>query len=694
MADSVHIGVDVGGTFTDLVCSHADGRLDVLKVATTRHDPSVGIERALDLLADRLGDATVAITRFVHGTTAATNAVLEQRGARVGLIATRGFRDVLEIGRQKRVDMYALSLDPQTPVFLAPGARRVEVNERIAANGEVVERLDDKSIESAVEKLVAQDVQAIAVSLLFSFVNDAHERQVRAYIEARHPEVMVSLSSEVDPAYREYERTAVTAFDAYVKPVLDRYLVNLERLLERRQVECGLQVMMSRGGICSSPVARERPVGLLLSGPAAGVIGSRVVGRGVGVGDLISVDIGGTSCDIALVEDGEPVIRAEGAIGEYTLRVPMVDINTLGAGGGSIAWIDASGGLRVGPHSAGSEPGPACYAGGGVEATVTDASVVLGYLNPERFAGGGMTLDPALAQDAIDSRIARPLGLSCEEAALGIHRVLNAQMGEGIRLVSIRRGHDPRRFSMLALGGGGPVHACALATELDMEEVLVPAYPGVLSAWGLLCAPVEHAVAAAFHREIEEGLESNVRAALADLDARASILMAREAADAQEIEVLHFADVCYVGQGYHLEIPLNLVDDAPLDALYEQFLIAHDRVFGYSTRARARIVNLRSVHRAPASEAGLSPGAPEAIPSETRPVRFAPPWGEMPATIYQRQGLRPGANFEGPAIVEQADTTTVVEPGWRGCLDPGGTLRLTRTAGRIAKIGSSGGDCA
>ena len=298
----------------------------------------------------------------------------------------------------------------------------------------------------------------------------------------------MSLSSEVDPAYREYERTAVTAFDAYVKPVLDRYLVNLERLLERRKVECGLQVMMSRGGICSSPVASERPVGLLLSGPAAGVIGSRVVGRGVGVGDLISVDIGGTSCDIALVEDGEPVIRPRGRSVSTRCECPWSTSTPSVRAAAPSPGSTASGGLRVGPHSAGSEPGPACYAGGGVEATVTDASVVLGYLNPERFAGGGMTLDPALAHEAIDSRIARPLGLSCEEAALGIHRVLNAQMGEGIRLVSIRRGHDPRRFSMLALAAAARCMPVRLPPSSTWKRCWCPLTLGCFRPGGC-CAP-------------------------------------------------------------------------------------------------------------------------------------------------------------------------------------------------------------
>src|SRR5581483_9074474 len=341
------IGVDIGGTFTDVVCAGSDGSLRLTKIATTGRDPSAGVERALDLMAREWAIPPAAIARFVHGTTVATNAVLEAKGATIGLLTTAGFKDVLEIGRQMRHAMYDLVLRPEAPVFLAPGARRKEVRERLDAEGRVLVPLDEASVESAVEALLAEGVAAIAVCFLFSFRNPAHERRAREIIERVAPGVMVSLSSEVDPAFREYERTAVTAFDAYIKPVVDRYLARMERDLATAGVPAPLQIMQSRGGIASSRIARRRPVRLFLSGPAAGVMGGLAVGRELALQDLITVDIGGTSCDIALVSGGAPLIRAEGEIGGYSVRVPMVDVTAIGSGGGSIAWLDDAGSLRV-----------------------------------------------------------------------------------------------------------------------------------------------------------------------------------------------------------------------------------------------------------------------------------------------------------------------------------------------------------
>ena len=363
--------------------------------------------------------------------------------------------------------------------------------------------LDEAAVRAAVRELVEAGVQAVAVCYLFSFQNPAHELRTREIIADEFPDLMVSISCEVDPAFREYERTVVTAFDAYIKPVIDRYMEQIEGGLETAGIGSPLQVMQSRGGLSISAVARKRPVRLFMSGPAAGVIGGTIVGKMAGDQDLITVDIGGTSCDIALVDGGRPVIRPEGRIDGYTVRVPMVDVNAIGSGGGSIAWLDAGGGLRVGPESAGADPGPAAYGKGGDDPTVTDASLVLGYLNPSSFAGGTVGLDIARARDAVLEKVAKPLGLGLEEAALGIHRVVNTQLVEGIRLVSVRQGLDPRRFTLVALGGGGPVHATVLARELKIDRVVIPRYPGVLSAAGLLAAPIEHEVSMAFPTPLE-----------------------------------------------------------------------------------------------------------------------------------------------------------------------------------------------
>jgi N-methylhydantoinase A/oxoprolinase/acetone carboxylase beta subunit len=666
------IGVDIGGTFTDIVCRLSDGTVHIAKLPTTRGDPSKAVLAALDMARAEWNVTPDRIARFTHGTTVATNAVLERKGARIGLITTEGFKDVLEIGRQMRHQMYDLVLRPETPVFLAPGRYRKEVRERLDAQGNVLTPLDEASVRNAIDELLAQDVRTVAVCLLFSFLDPTHERRIRDMVAELAPGLPVSLSSEVDPAFREYERTCVTAFDAYIKPVVADYLANMEKGLASSGVAVPLQVMQSRGGLMSSAVARQRPVRLFLSGPAAGVIGGVEAGRAAGCQDLITVDIGGTSCDIALVTDGTPLIRAEGLIDGFPVRVPMVDVTAIGAGGGSIAWLDGAGSLRVGPHSAGSEPGPACYDRGGTQPTVTDASVVLGYIDPANFAGGTLSLIPERARDAIESVIARPLGLSAEQAALGIHRVLNAQMAEAIRLVSIGRGIDPRGYALLPLGGGGPLHACALAHDLGMTTIVVPAHPGVLSAAGLLGAAVEHEVAAAFPCPLANLDQAALAAALRDLDERCAELMRAEGV--AQAEIRHFADVCYIGQSYHLEVPLATRGAA---AIYDSFLSAHARVYGHSTTVPAKIVNLRSVHRAPSGSVAIGgTRAPRPAPPRARPIRIAA--GTVQAAIWHRDAFSTATRVPGPAIIEQPDTTTLVEPGWTARLAGGDALLLER----------------
>ncbi len=419
---------------------------------------------------------------------------------------------------------------------------------------------------------------------------------------------------------------------------------------------------------------------LFLSGPAAGVIGGRMVGSGSDSPDIITVDIGGTSSDIALITSGKPMIRSEGLICGYSVRVPMVDVNAIGAGGGSVAWIDGAGGLKVGPHSAGSDPGPACYGRGGEDAIVTDASVVLGYLDPDYFAGGTLKLHPEQARRADEGRVAQPLGMTLEEAALGIHRVINAQMAEGIRLVSIRRGVDPRRFALVPLGGAGPVHATALAEELGISRIILPRYPGVLSAMGLLDAPVEHEISAAFPRALAGLPFTDVRAALGELDNKCRSLMEQEGVDPVWVSVSYFADVSYVGQSHHLEVPVRVDSPDPLGALLEDFKAAHDQIYGHSTDSPARIVNLRAVHQytAKTTRGEIVAGDGDGAEKGKRSVLFPSPHGRMKTGIWDRNGLCPGARVVGPAIIEQADTTTVIAPDWRGEVNARGDLAITR----------------
>lgn len=677
----MQIGVDTGGTFTDLIGWQSDGHSWILKVPSTPRDPS---EAVLNGIAELLVAASVspgAVQRVVHGTTVATNAVLERKGACTGIIATRGFRDVLEIGRQIRTAVYELALQPETPVFLAPGARRVEVVERVGADGTVLTPLDEASVLNAIDSLVSQGVESIAVTLLFSFLKPEHEQRIRDLILARHPDLQVSLSSEVDPSFREYERTVVTAFDAYTKPVLSAYLRRLVDGLRATGVKAPVQVMQSRGGVASALLAAERPVRLFLSGPAAGVVGGAATGDAAGKRDLITVDVGGTSCDIALISDAKPLVRPEGRIDGFPVRVPMVDVNAIGAGGGSIAWLDTSGGLRVGPHSAGAAPGPACYGQGGTLPTVTDAALVLGYLDAGRFADGRVPLDAALAQRAIAQHVAEPLGLTVIAAALGIQQVVNAQMAEGTRLVSIKQGLDPREFTLVALGGAGPLHGAAIAAELDMHEVLFPRYPGVLSAGGLLQAPTEHEASVGFPCDIAVADVGTISACIATLQQQTGDRMTAEGVDQSVTVTRHFADVCYVGQSHYLEVSLNLDVAEPLRRLYDDFVATHARVFGYSTDSPARIVNLRIVQSAGAASASTSTQL-TASGGDTDPMRreaiFDAARGPQTISAWERDQLPEDWRATGPLIVFQSDTTLLIPEGWNTKMLPSGDILANR----------------
>lgn len=676
----LEIGVDIGGTFTDVVCQCPGHSARIFKLPTTSHDPSIAVIDSLKIILKSWNTNPDEISRFVHGTTIATNAVIERKGVKIGLITTQGFKDVLEIGRMIRESMYQVILDPATPIFLAPGLMRKEVRERVSARGEIVTPLDEDALVDSVDTLIADGAEAIAICFLFSFLNPNHENRARALIKDRHPNVMVSVSHEVDPAFREYERTVVTAFDAFVKPVVDRYLGGIEQGLAGNDVKIPLQIMQSRGGLSAAAVARLRPVRLFLSGPAGGVIGGSMVGKMEGLRDLITVDVGGTSCDIAVINNGKPIIRTEGVIEGYPVRVPMIDIHTLGAGGGSIARMDKARGFRVGPQSAGADPGPACYGRGGTEATVTDASVVLGYVNPKYFAGGSLALQPELAFKAVKERVAKPLGLTVEDAALGMHRVLNTQMAEGIRLATIRKGFDPRKFTLVALGGGGPLHVMALARALHIRNVLIPRHPGVLSARGLLSAPIEHEVSMAFPRAFKDLTLDELRMALTKLDQQCAKLTAMERLKENETNIRHFVDMCHTGQSYHLEIPLHLNEPDPLGRLYRDFLATHDHVHGYSTESPANIVNLRTTHQsrngASWDDTPYEPSGNEAQKG-TRMIRLSDRANAVETPVYDREALLIGMEFDGPAIIEQVDTTTLVEPYWRGKVTSSGNILLT-----------------
>jgi N-methylhydantoinase A/oxoprolinase/acetone carboxylase beta subunit len=674
----MQIAIDIGGTFTDVIAA-GPTEMYAAKVPSSRADPAAAVEAAIRAIAAANIDLG-AVRRFVHGTTVATNAVLTQRGARVGLLATAGFEDTLEIGRQKRSRMYDLLQPPETPAFLAPRRRRIGIVERVAADGAIIEPLDEEGVRRAIVHLVERHrIEALAVSYLFSFRNPSHERRTREIAALLAPGLPVSLSCEVDPAFREYERTCVTAFDAYVRPVMSGYLQRLTGVLARAGIQAPVEMMQSRGAIASAARILERPVVSLLSGPAAGALGGAVAGMRAGWPDCVTLDMGGTSADIAVIHAGRMLPTREGRIGGYPLRVQMVDVHTIGAGGGSIAWVDAGGALRVGPDSAEAEPGPACYGRGGEAATVTDASLVLGMLAAESFAGG-IRLDRSRAEAALD-RIAGPIG-SRERAAHGILRVCNEAMAEAIRAVTVRRGIDPRRFALIALGGAGPVHASRVAQALGMRTVVVPPRPGVLAAEGLLHAPVEEERHTTFFQPALAATACALRSTLDSLATEARAKLPRSAAVGETEYVRHAADMRYAGQSYELEVPVDLAAADPVAQALQSFHAAHRAAYGRAQEQElVEFVNLRAVagrsRPAPDRAEGLcSPGG--GLPrARHRLVSFSPEAAPTHSPVFSRALLPAGWNTAGPTIIEQQDTTTVVYPGQRCRAHPCGALILT-----------------
>ena len=658
------IGVDIGGTFTDIVLRRESGEMHRAKVPSTKGDPIAGVRHGVEKVLAAANLPASQVTRFIHGSTVAINALLERKGSVTGLLMTRGFEDTLEIGRQKRSRMYDLFLRPETPTFMAPRHRRFGISERIASDGSIVEPLNEGEVRAACRTLVEQyGVSAISVCYLFSFRNPAHEMRTRELIATAHPRIQVSLSAEVDPTFREYERCVVTTLDAYLQGAVGDYLERLGRTLRDIGFRANLQVMQSRGGITSAETVARRPVSLLLSGLAAGVVGSQFVASRIGFDEVISLDMGGTSCDIALISAGKPLLASETRIADLPLRAQMIDVNTIGAGGGSIAWVDDAGGLRVGPQSAGAEPGPACYGRGGQNATVTDASLLLGYLNPRNFGDGELVLDTKAAETAI-RQLGNKLGLDAVRTAAGIHRIVNARMADEVRRVSVQRGYDPRNFTLLVLGGAGPLHGGAVSLDLGIPRVLVPEAPGVLSAFGLLVANVEHDQTETFATRADEVDQASLRGALERLNVRGREKMQRDGISLG-IEVHAYADMRYVGQSYELTVELPARREDALAKSVAAFHQLHHSLYGHSDLKRVvEFVNLRTVHvhrlPAPPAENKVARGKPRAAGS--RRAYFASLGKYVNTPVLSRADLAAGAAVHGPAIVEQADTTLVVYP--------------------------------
>jgi N-methylhydantoinase A len=660
------IGIDVGGTFTDLVAVDGEGRVTIAKVPSTPEDQSLGVMDGLERLAEALGLDRAAVLarteRIVHGTTVATNALLEHKGARVGLLTTEGHRDIVEMREGLKDDRYDLRQPP--PRQLVPRDRRLGVRERIRPDGRVEIALDRESLAAAIATLKGQAVEAVAVCYLHSWRDGSHERATAEAVRAAMPGVYVALSCEVLPQIKEYERFCTTVVNAYVGPALERYLTRLERRLRAAGLSAPVLIIQSHGGVATVAEAVRLAAGGVLSGPAGGVAGSQYAARLIGHGDLIPFDMGGTSTDISLVVGGEAAIASDRRLAGQRVALQSLDIASIGAGGGSIARVDG-GLLRVGPESAGAQPGPACYGRGGTQATVTDANLVLGFLDPDNFLGGRVRLDRGAAERAVDG-IAGGLGVDRMAAAEGIHRIINTHMAEGIRLVSVRRGVDPRRFAIFSFGGAAALHVTEVARQLDIGRAIVPRLSAVLSAWGMLASNLRCEAVRSHIGDASRLDPAAVRATFRELEAEGRLRL-QAASFEGSVRVRPSADMRYGEQVFEVGVPLDGLDfDAPdlLERMADAFHVRHEALYTYSLRDQeAVLVNARvtAVGELPAlPQEPAVPAGPPAVPVRRRPI-YLGGWREVP--VYDFDALAPGQAIEGPAVIEAATTSVLLRPG-------------------------------
>ena len=659
MAD---IGIDIGGTFTDIVLAEGD-RLRHAKIPSTPREPDRALFAALQYAIDIWQLDLSRVGRLAHGTTVGTNAILERRGARVGLLTTRGFRDVLDIGRQNRKGLYDLNLPRHDMAWLCRRDLRAELDERIAADGSIAVPLDDDAVIAAVQALLDGGAETIAVVFLFSFLNDAHEARAAALIAERWPDLPVSLSSRVNPDRREYERTLTTVLNAYLQPPVGGYLARVAGSPLLASCAAPLQLARSNGGLAGVSYVVEKPVELLISGPAAAVAGAAAVVRRQGLDHVITIDIGGTSADLALIQAGQPLRRREGEIEGLRVRIPMADVAAVGAGGGSIAEVKA-GALTVGPRSAGSDPGPVAYGRGGSEPTVTDASLVLGYVDAATFAATGLVVDVSAARTAIGRHVAAPLGLSVEAAALGIHAVVNARMAAAIRLMTVQRGLDPRRFALMPLGGGGGLHAAALAEMSGIDTIIVPPRPGVMAAQGLLACPVEQSAIRHVQSRLEALTERDLQTVIADLTETATRLTIREGIDPATVGCAIRAGVCYDGQSHVSDIVLPALDDdqAVRAAISHAFETQYRQAYGHVLQVPLVLAYIEVVASA-AMRRELPAPVYAPRPAREREIWLAGGTAAVTAPVIGRGACRPG--LRGPVIIEQSDTTILFNANWQ-----------------------------
>ncbi|GAA5050134.1 N-methylhydantoinase A [Thermocatellispora tengchongensis] len=681
---SRRLGIDVGGTFTDVVVIDDDGRVLVEKVPSTPDNQAGGVLDGVRAVRRTHGVDPGALSMFAHGSTVATNALLEFKLPRTALVVTRGFRDVLEIGTQLRPALFDLGVTKPEPVI--PRELVFEIDERVDRLGEVVTPLADAEIDRVVDQVAASGAEACAVVLLFSFRNPGHERRVAARLAERLPGVHVAVSSEVAPEIKEYPRASTTAISAALRPLVARYLSAVEAGLEGERVTCPFFVMQSSGGALSAAEASAAAHKMVLSGPAAGVLAAARVAERPEYANQITFDMGGTSTDICLIHEGRPRLDRASQFEGRPLQVAQFDIHTIGSGGGSLARVDAAGMLRVGPESAGAVPGPACYGRGGTRPTTTDAQVVLGRVDPARFLGGEMTLDAEAAREAVRAHVAEPLGLSVEEAAQGILDVADAIMARGVRVVSVNRGYDPRDFMLLPFGGAGPMHAVSVAELVDIRAVLVPPNPGTFSAVGLATSDLTYDFSRTVDAPVDTLTPEGIEELFAGLLGRARDRLARvEHLTTGRIEN-RLARFRYAWQDNDVEVLLRPgpVDEESLADALDRFHAQHEFEFGHSDKdARVELVavavEVHGVLPRPSRRSAPPAGAAAPAPVSVRQVFFrGPGWTATP--VYERAGLAPGAAFHGPAIVEEREATTVVPPGTRVRVDDDLNLVLTLDA--------------
>jgi N-methylhydantoinase A len=677
------IGIDTGGTFTDVILIDDDGNIIVKKVPSTPDHPEQAVINGME----EVGVDPATINRFVHGTTVNTNTMLTGTGAKTGLVTTLGFRDVLEIRRAHRLADYVniYNLQQELPKPLVPRRYRQEVTERVLYDGSVLRPLDESDVKAIAEQFKAGGIEAVAVCFIFSYNYPEHELKAKQILEEVLPGAFVTTSVETDAVFREYERTSTTVINAYLGPQSRDYFSMLGKLVEEKGVKAGVLLMGSNGGTVTLTSAIEKPVTTILSGLAGGSIGGAFIAELTGRKDVITVDMGGTSCDVCLIHDGKPTISTEGEIAHHALTIPVIDVHTIGAGGGSIAWIDSGGALRVGPQSAGAEPGPACYGKGGELPTVTDADLVLGYLNPKNFAGGKIQLDTDKAKAAITKHVVGPYGFeSVEEAAFSIHQIVNSNMFSALRVVSVDKGYDPREFTLAAFGGAGPVHSSALADALNIPEVLVPLYPGIHSAVGLLAADNEHDFRRSYLAPVDAADLAYINRIYDELENEGRQLLTNEDIAESDQEIKRFAEIRYIGQAHEVNLPVSPgeVTADELNAVKAQFHQAHYQLYSHSSpEAPTMFVTLavKAIGRTPTPAfSRIEKGSGEAAAKEKRPVYFGEFHKYVETPVYDRNDLLGTQVISGPAIIEQMDSVTVVLPEHEVVVDDVGSLIIRK----------------